>query len=184
MELVIKELITIQLFININYIKMKKIIIILVGITFFIGLVIWFGYNFAPGSYPYAEEYELNYSEENVKTAINKFKQEHSEYIVPKVTINNQGAWDLIDEPTENPSHWYKFYFYYKSENKIIFTWTSTAEKNKTIFAFVSVNDGLNLGNWKDINKDFSFSENKKEKEKFEERILNKIKEKLQNKKK
>lgn len=135
--------------------------------------------NFAPGSYPYAEEYELNYSEEQVKTAINKFKQEHSEYLVPKVTINNQGSWDLIDEPTEDPAHWYKFYFYYKSENRIIFTWTRPAGKNKTTFAFVSINDGLNLGSWKDINKDFSRSENKEEKKKFEERILNKVKEKL-----
>jgi len=37
----------------------------------------------------------------------------------------------------------------------------------------------LELGNWKDINKDFKRSENKAEKKKFEERILNKIKEKL-----
>lgn len=139
--------------------------------------------NFASGSYPYAEEYELNYSEEQVKTAIKKIKEEHPEYIVPKVTINNQGSWDLIDEPTEAPAHWYKFYFYYKNEKKIIFTWTRAAGKNKTTFAFVSINNGLNVGNWKDINKDFNRSENKEEKKKFEERILNKIKEELSAKK-
>jgi hypothetical protein len=158
--------------------KNKKAIILAI-IMLIAGGVIWFGYNFSPGSYPYAEEYELNFSEEQVKTAINKFKEEYPEYIVPKVTINNQGAWDLIDEPTEDPAYWYKFYFYYKDENKIIFTWTCPVGKNKTTFAFVSVNDGLNLGSWKDINKDFSRSENKEEKKKFEERILNKIKEKL-----
>lgn len=132
--------------------------------------------NLAPGSYPYREEYELNCSEQQAKVAINKFKKEYPEYIVPKVTVDNQRFWDLIDEPTEDPAYWHKFYFYYKDENKIIFTWTRPTEENKTILAFVSINDGLNLGYWKDINKDFSRSENKEEKKKFEERVLNKIK--------
>lgn len=135
--------------------------------------------NFAPGSYPYAETYELNYSEEEVKTAINKFKQEHSEYIVPKVTIDGKATWDLIDEQSKDPNHWYIVYFYYPEEKQIILTWTRPSEKGKTAFAFVSINEGLTLGNWKEINKDFSRSENKEEKKKFEERILNKIKEKL-----
>lgn len=135
--------------------------------------------SFAPGSYPYAETYELNYSEEAVKTAINKFKQEHSEYIVPKVTIDGKTTWDLIDGQSKEPNSWYIVYFYYPKENQIILTWTRPAEKGKTTLAFVSINEGLTLGNWKEINKDFSRSENKEEKKKFEERILSKIKEKL-----
>lgn len=135
--------------------------------------------NLAPGSYPYAEKYELNYSEEDVKTAINKFKMDNSEYIVPKVTVNNEGAWNLTDEPTKNPAYWYKFYFYYEDENKILLTWTRPAGKDKTTFAFVSINEGLNLGNWKDINKDFNSTVSKNEKLKFEERILKKIKQEL-----
>lgn len=136
--------------------------------------------NFAPGSYPYAEEYELNSSEDQVKVAINKFKEEHPEYIVPKVTINNQGSWDLTDGQSKEPNYWYGVYFYYKSENKIVFTWLRPVGKHKTTFAFVSINDGLNLGNWKDINKDFNRLENKEEKKKFEERILNKINQQLE----
>lgn len=159
----------------------KKYFIIGIIITI-IGWVIWFGLNFRPGSYPYREEYELNYSEEEIKNAIMKFKQEHPEYTVPKVTINNQENLELIDERIIEPVYCHKFYFYYRNENKIIFTFTYPAGKNKTIFAFVSVNDGLYLGSWKDINKDFNYSENKKEKKKFEERILNKIKEKLKEK--
>jgi hypothetical protein len=135
--------------------------------------------NFAPGSYPYAETYELNYSEEEVKTAINKFKQEHSEYIVPKVTIDGKATWDLIDEQSIEPNYWYIVYFYYPKENQIILTWTRPAEKGKTTFAFVSINKGLTLGNWKEINKDFSRLENKEEKKRFEERILSKIKARL-----
>ncbi len=152
------------------YIKSFLVLVFLIKIT---------ACNFAPGSYPYAETYELNYSEEQVKTAIKEFKQEHPEYIVPKVTIDGQSTWDLIDEQSKEPNHWYIVYFYFPKENKIIFTWTRPAEKGKTTFAFVSINEGLILGNWKLINKDFSRKENNKEKKKFEEQILNKIKEKL-----
>jgi hypothetical protein len=135
--------------------------------------------NIAAGSYPYAETYELNYSEEEVKRAINEFKQEHSEYIVPKVTIDDEATFDLIDEQSKEPSHWYIVYFYYPKENQIILTWTRPSENGKTTLAFVGINKGLTLGNWKDINKDFSRSENKDEKKKFEERILSQIKKKL-----
>ena len=57
---------------------------------------------------------------------------------------------------------------------QIIYTWI---RGNK--FAFISINKGTEIGNWKRINKDLNDSENKEEKKKFEERILNKIKEEL-----
>ncbi|MEP6711626.1 MAG: hypothetical protein ABJA37_04375 [Ferruginibacter sp.] len=135
--------------------------------------------NFGPGSYSYAETYELNYSEEKTKKAINDFKQENPDFLVPKTTIKNQGSYDLVDEPIKEPSYWYCFYFYYKNENKIILTLTRSVSKDKSLIAFVSINEGLDLGHWKDINKNFSSSQDDKEKRKFEERILNKIKEKL-----
>ncbi len=93
------------------------------------------------------------------------------------MTIDNKIFVDLSDEQTKNPAHWYKFYFYYTEENQIIYTWTRSFEKGKTKFAFVSVNDGLKLVNWRDINHDFNRSENKEQKRKFEERILKKIEE-------
>lgn len=159
--------------------KNKKSIIIITLIAIVVGWVIWFGVNFAPGSYPYAEEYVLNFPEEEVHKAIAEFKQDHPEYVVPKVTINNQGSFDLVDELVDPNSYWYKFYFYDKAENKILYTWTRSKGKNKTTFAFVGINNGLDIPKWKDINKDFSRSDNNREKKKFEERILNKIQEQL-----
>lgn len=156
--------------------KNRKSIIIAIIVSLFLGFVIWFGCNFAPGSYPYAEKYELNYSEEKIKKAIAKFKQEYPEYIVPKIAINSKGSWDLDDGQSKEPDYWYGIYFYYKNENRIVFAWTRPIDNNKTTFAFISINDGLNLGHWKTINKDFSRSENRAEIKKFEERILNKIK--------
>ena len=128
--------------------------------------------NFSPGSYPYAEEYLINANEATLVEAIKDFKKNNPQYIVPEQT-------KLKDGRNSEKDYWCHIYFYYKEENKIIYTWTRPAEKGKTTFAFVSINDGLTIGNWKEINKDFSNSENSEEKKKFEERILNKIKEKL-----
>ncbi len=163
--------------------KSVKTIIILITVPLVIGVGFWFSYNFASGSYPYAETYELDFSEEEVKQAVNEFKQEHPEYTVPKVTIENKGFFDLLDGQSKEPSHWYNIYFYYKNENRILYTWTRPFDENKTAFALVSINNGLNIGNWKEINKDFSCTENKKEKKKFEEQILNKIIENLKSRK-
>jgi hypothetical protein len=132
------------------------------------------------GSYQYAEEYELNYSEDCVKIAIQEFKKEHSEYIVPEVTIDRATFFPLLDHQTEKPdNHWFVVYFYYTNENKILNTWTRPTEQGKTIFAFVGINDGLTVGNWKQINKDLDKHDNNLQKKKFEERILNGIKAKL-----
>jgi hypothetical protein len=48
--------------------------------------------------------------------------------------------------------------------------------KGTTTFAFVAINHGLELGNWKDINKDFTKKEDSIQKIKFERFILNPVK--------
>lgn len=147
------------------FVKSLLVIIILSNVT---------ACNIAAGSYPYAERYELNVNEASLIKAIQDFKKNNPQYIVPEQT-------QLIDERNDEPNqdYWYHVYFYYQDENRIVKCWTRPAEKGKTTFAFVGVNEGLTLGNWKFINKDFSRSENKAELKKFEERILNKIKEEL-----
>lgn len=138
--------------------------------------------DFAPGSYPYAERYEVNFSEDSVKNAIAEFKQDHPEFIVPEVTVDNEFFWELEDGTAQDPSLWNSFYFYYKESNQIIFTLTRPIHTQKTAIFFVSINEGLKVGDWKRINKDFSREENKKQKDKFENEILNKIKEHLKSK--
>ncbi len=128
--------------------------------------------NIAAGSYPNAEEYEINGNESTLIEAIQNFKKNNPQYNVPEQT-------QLQDGRNDDKDHWYHIYFYYPEENQIIYTWTRPADNGKTTFAFVSINQGLTLGKWKDINKDFSSSENKEQKKKFEDRILNKVKEKL-----
>ena len=137
-----------------------------------------FGVSFAPGSYSSAEEFMLNANEKDVIDVINQYKIDHPEISVPKVQIENQGQFDLPDGK-DSSSHWYTFYFYYKKENQIIFTWTRPNGNQKTTFAFIAINNGLNIGNWKVINRDFSSNEDQMNKEKFKSQILDSIIERL-----
>jgi len=135
---------------------------------------------FSPGSYPFAERYELNYPEHKVIDAINKLKSSDKELVVPKVTINGNGQFDLNDGNNDKTDYWHKFYFYDKNKEQITLTWTRPSGKNTTTFAFISINNGLDIGNWQEINDDFGYFENKKLKENFEEVILKRVKEKLE----
>ena len=127
------------------------------------------GCNIAAGSYPNAELYEINAPESTLVKVIQNFKKNNPQYIVP-------AQLNLSDGRIGDVAYWYCIYFYYPDRNEIIYTWVQASENGSTNFAFVSVNEGLILGNWKDINKDFSSSENEEEKRIFEDRILNKIK--------
>jgi hypothetical protein len=161
--------------------RRKTLIIILIvlgGLFFLFKLADMF----SPGSYGHAERYELDHPEEEVIEAIKKLKNVDKDLVVPKVTIQNSGQWDLSDGKEKETDYWYKFYFYDKVKNQILFTWTRPSGPNTTTFAFVSVNNGLNLGNWADINNDFGFLENRKIKKSFEEKILKRVKDNLDDK--
>jgi hypothetical protein len=172
---------------NLNYQmtkKTRKAIIILglllVGLIGFIKL----GTMLSPGSYGNAEIYEFNYSENQVQEAVRKFKIQHPDMVVPTVTIGNRGSFDLSKNEGRKDSSWrYFLYFYYPKENQIIFSWTRPVENGKTRFAFVSVNNGLEIGHWQDINHDFRSAQNKQLKQEFEERILSPIREILKKEK-
>jgi hypothetical protein len=137
---------------------------------------------FSPGSYGRAESYELDYPEEKVIEAINKLKESDKDLVVPKVTIQNSGQWDLNDGKEKETDYWYKFYFYDKEKNQIFFTWTRPSGPYTTTFAFVSINNELDIGHWEDINDDFGFFENRKIIKSFEETILKRVKDNLDDK--
>lgn len=151
---------------------MKKYLLVFVVLAVAIAVIIYVAKLFSPGSYPHAEEYELPVDEATLITIIQKFKEENPQYQVPAQT-------GLIDQRTGFNNLLYRVDFYYPEENQILFTWIRSAGKQKTTLAFVSVNDGLVLGNWKRINEDFSSSENAEQIKKFESRILNRVKQKI-----
>ncbi len=142
---------------------MKKILYILIT-----SFLIFISCIFAPGSYPYAEIYEFDVSEEILINAAENFKKENPEY-----NLFNQERFK--DGKRNKKDHWYHIWFYYSQENKIVKCWIRNNE-----VAFVGLGDGMNLDNYKEVNKDFTRKENKAQKDKFEKLILNKIKEYLQ----
>jgi len=123
---------------------------------------------YSAGNYPYAEEYLLRSKEKDVIAAIQYFKKANPAYCVPAHA-------GLRDGRSGDCSVWYRFDFYYPAENKILYTWLRPAGEDRTTFALIAVNDGLTIGKWKDINRDFSSAENEQQKKLFEERILKKI---------
>jgi hypothetical protein len=126
------------------------------------------GCNLSPGSYPYAEKYEINSKEQDVIKAIETFKNIYPQYKTPEEI-------GLVDSRGKEHDHWYHIYFYYPEENQIVYAWTRPIDGKRTTLALISVNEGLTLGNWKDINHDFKKSDNEKQKAIFENRIFNPI---------
>lgn len=155
--------------------KVNRVVLIPVGVVLFLIFgILGFGIMFAPGSYVNGERYELDFPEEKVIHAINKFKKDHPSFNVPKVTIPGSGLLEIEDGRDEN-SYWYDIYFYYAEQNIIVHTWTRPLTKDKTTFAFIGINSGLMLGNWQEVNNDLGFFENRTVKKEFEERILKEI---------
>ncbi|TKC02765.1 hypothetical protein [Pedobacter frigoris] len=148
--------------------KAEKIILVIALII--VGIIIYkFGNMFSAGSYPNAKIYEIDRSEANIIKAVKLFKQKNSKYVVP----DHIGLKDGRDKSNE---HWYKLYFYYPDTKEIIFAWLRPTNSQSTSFALVSINQGSELGNWKDINKDFRYFENKAQCDKFKKNILQPIK--------
>lgn len=141
---------------------MKKIVIMF--------LIIVISCNLAPGSYPYAEVFNIESTELNLIEKIKQFKKENPEFNVPPEI-------GLVDgRSSEKRDYWYHVYFYYKKDNQIAYAWLRPSENGITSFALVGINQGLELGHWREINHDFSSEEDYLQKEKFENLILNKIK--------
>lgn len=142
---------------------MKKFLILLVFLSLLASC------NLAPGSYPYAERYDINLSEIELTHKIEVFKNNNPEYVIPPELGFEDGRRTDTD-------HWYHIYFNNPTENQIIKTWIRKESKTETIFAFVALKEySSTTGKWKFINKDYKGSENKKVIKEFEKIILSKL---------
>ena len=139
-----------------------------------IPLLVFNSCNLSPGFYPDAERYKLEVKELTLIELITELKSQNPSLVLPESSL-------LIDGRRDSSDKWYHFYFYSEEENIIIKTWVRgvVGNANETVFAFVAINEGLELGNWKNINRDFNSSENRRLKNLFEKIILSKVKEKI-----
>lgn len=169
---------------NTNLKKKLILLFIVIGLYFF-----WTGYLWKKfscgiaGSYPCVETWNLPISETNLIDIIKEIKIEHPELEPPNVSY-----------PTSNRhSYWYNITFYYPETKKNVYTWTRPNEDTTcTTIAFEAIAthiDSLTPINEikmdrQEINRDFDYFANKKEIKKFESRILDLIKIKINEKQK
>lgn len=125
--------------------------------------------DFAPGSYPYAEIYKYKVNSDTLIKVLTILKEKDSCLKIPEDVGLKDGKGGRND-------YWYHFYFFNKNKNEIFHTWVRSENNTITNFAFVGVNKSLQLGNWKEINKDFNKAENIREEKEFKHLILDKIK--------
>ena len=154
-----------------------SILILLFSIVFF-----YIATLFRPGSYVYSECYTFDVNEAALVEAVMKFKRDSVHYVVPNVSFPKESQITrqekMIDGRRDSTDHFFHVYFYYQNEDQIVNTWIvpDTDDSSKSIFAFNAINTGTILGNWKDINKDYTSAENERQKKMFEQRILNSVK--------
>jgi len=163
------------------YRKKKIALWILIVMTSML-VIYYLGWSFAPGSYARAEIYELEVSEETLLRIIESVKNENpSIRLKEKVGISENNKFYLREGRQDENDFWYSIYFFYPEKTQIVKTWTRPKTKTTTNFAFVGINQGLILGNWKDVNESFLWWKNRPAKNEFEDRILKRIKEKINN---
>jgi hypothetical protein len=143
---------------------MKSFILLLISITSF---TLSCNY-FSPGSYPYAEIYQYKIDGDSLIKILTVLKEKDCS-LMPPIELG------LTDGRSDSTDYWYHIYFFNKSENEIIHTWIRKQDKEITNLAFVGINQGLQLGNWKEINKDYNKVDNNKKKEEFQNLILKRI---------
>lgn len=159
----------------------KRVLLITIGIiavAYFLYFIAWI---IAPGSYPKAEIYELETTENILISIISDLKSKEPTIGLNTDSITNPTG--LIDGRSQETGHWYHIYFYDSESDEIIHTWIRTKSESTVSFAFVGINKGLNLGNWTDANESFWWWKNKPMKLQFEKRILSKIKTELNKRK-
>lgn len=120
---------------------------------------------FQPGSYPYAQMFSYEISEDSLISMLIALKASDPSFDVP----------ELEDGHKVKDDYWYKFYFYNASAKDTYFFWVRGKGIYKAEIGFVSVNKGRGFGNWKDINKDFDSKENETKILEFRTAILNKL---------
>jgi hypothetical protein len=139
----------------------KKYFYIIGGLLLFMFLFYKLGSAFAPGSYAYSEQYELNYPEKKVIEAAEKVREQN-------IYLHIGEGW----EDKDSTDYWHHIYFNF--HNRMLLTWTRPNGENSTTFAFVRMQD--ENSEWKDLNNDFGYFDNRKIKEALEEEILAKMK--------
>ena len=134
------------------------------------------------GSDPCAEYWTINTSESNLIKVIELIKKQHPELNPPNEPYS----------PPKKRSYWYDFTFYYSDTNEDVQTWIRESDdSNFTTIALVAMYQHIdsltpiseiNSNSRKEINRDFTYFQNKKQILKFENKIISLIQQKINDK--
>ncbi|MFA0964439.1 hypothetical protein AB9P05_21715 [Roseivirga sp. BDSF3-8] len=153
-----------------------------VGLLCLVGIIVGgfvaytVGWFMAPGSYPRAERYEFDMPEEALIQIIKEVKRESPQLDPDQYPAASRLG--LQDGRVDKHDHWYSIYFYDPERDEIIHTWTRSKNRQTTTFGFAGINKELRPGAWQWVNDSFWWWENTAEVERFEKRILSRIKNK------
>lgn len=121
------------------------------------------------GSYPYAESWTINASEQETLEAIKNIKQES-----PLLQPPDQRA--LVPVRDSATGYWAYVDFYYADTKEVVHAWTREgSEPNTTTFAFVSISRLNDPTDSRLINKDFWYVANRRQINRFKSRIVDRI---------
>lgn len=119
------------------------------------------------GSYPFVETYEFNVSENELLEIIDLVKEEHLELSPENDSIKNHSYWTFVT-------------FAYPDTDELVNTWTRPSlDSSYVTLAFVGLTSKNDLSSRKKINADYYYFENRKQIKKFEELIIEPIKQKI-----
>ncbi len=90
-------------------------------------------------------------------------------------SYNTPEQCELTDHTDQSYNNLFIIYFYYKKENKIVRIWVCSGNKNKSRLGVQSINNGLDIGNWRTLNSDLDEDETQEELSLFENRILKQL---------
>jgi hypothetical protein len=124
--------------------------------------------NISAGSYPYAEIYRYKINADTLISQLIALKEKDST-LIPPLDLH------LIDGKKDSSDYWYNIYFFNKNTKDIYFTWVREQSNEISDVGFVSVNEGLKLGDWKTINNDYDDVKNENKKREFQDLILSKL---------
>ena len=122
---------------------------------------------FGAGSYPYAETWIINASEGEVVAAIIELKKEN-----PSLQPPGEEEFISVRDTASHSDYWRHANFYYVDTKEVAHAWTRPHDSTLTSFALVSISDKV-------VNQDFWYLKNKLEIRKFEKQVVDKIKDKI-----
>lgn len=125
------------------------------------------------GSYPFAETWHIEAPEDEVIAAILDVKAEDP-------LLQPPGLEELVSvrDTTSSTDYWRHVRFYYTDTEEIVHTWTRPEDDYSTTFALVSFSKPGTY-HYEYINSDYWYVANKLRIRKFEKKIVQRIKDKI-----